>query len=49
MICHVGKRPVLQIGDHQVTGYDTAWIEIALMRAVVAADRDFRLKTSSRA
>jgi len=40
MICHVGNRPVLKVGDHQVAIYDTAWIETALHRATVAADRD---------
>ncbi|MEM9080945.1 MAG: hypothetical protein AAGC74_09675 [Verrucomicrobiota bacterium] len=40
MICLVGNRPVLQIGKYQIAGYDTEWIETALHRASVAADRD---------
>jgi hypothetical protein len=40
MICIAGKRPVLQVGNHQVVGYDVDWIETALDRASVAADRD---------
>ena len=40
MICLVGKRPVLQVGKHQIAGYGVDWIETALNRASVAADRD---------
>lgn len=40
MICLVGNRPVLQVGNHQIVGYDLDWIEVALNRASVAADRD---------
>ena len=40
MICLVGNRPVLQVGNHQIVGYGVDWIEIALDRASVAADRD---------
>ena len=40
MICLVGNRPVLQVGNHQIVGYGTEWIETALSRASVAADRD---------
>ena len=36
MICLVGNLPVLQVGRHQVIGYDTEWIDEALSRA---ADR----------
>ena len=39
MICLVGKLPVLQIGRHQVAGYDTGWIDIALQRAAKSCDR----------
>jgi hypothetical protein len=39
MICLIGKRPVLQVGNHQIIGYDVDWIETALDRASVAADR----------
>lgn len=40
MICLVGNRPVLQVGNHQIVGYGVDWIETALSRASVAADRD---------
>lgn len=40
MICLVGNRPVLQVGKHQIVGYGVDWIETALNRASVAADRD---------
>ena len=40
MICLVGNRPVLQVGNHQIVGYGVDWIETALNRASVAADRD---------
>ncbi|MDP0489438.1 MAG: hypothetical protein Q7Q71_00120 [Verrucomicrobiota bacterium JB023] len=40
MICLVGNRPVLQVGRYQIAGYDTDWIETALQRAAIAADRD---------
>ncbi len=39
MICLVGKLPVLKIGRHQVVGYDTHWIDLALKRAAVSCDR----------
>jgi hypothetical protein len=39
MICLVGKLPVLKVGRHQVAGYDTAWIDIALQRAAKCCDR----------
>ena len=40
MICLVGNRPVLQVGRHQVTGYDTAWLRETIMRGAVAAERE---------
>ncbi|MBK1831840.1 hypothetical protein JIN77_13985 [Verrucomicrobiaceae bacterium R5-34] len=40
MICIVGNRPVLQIGRHQVTGYDTAWLREAIHRGAIAAERE---------
>ncbi|GHC52064.1 hypothetical protein [Roseibacillus persicicus] len=40
MICLVGNRPVLQVGNHQIVGYGVTWIETALSRASIAADRD---------
>jgi hypothetical protein len=39
MICLVGKLPVLQIGRHQVAGYGTGWIDVALKRAAESSDR----------
>lgn len=39
MICLVGKLPVLKVGRHQVAGYDTAWIDVALKRAAKSCDR----------
>ncbi len=39
MICLVGKLPVLKIGRHQVAGYETEWIDVALQRAADACDR----------
>lgn len=40
MICIVGNRPVLQIGRHQVTGYDTQWLRSAILRGAKAAERE---------
>lgn len=40
MICLATNRPALQIGRHQVIGYDTAWLSTALHRAARAAERD---------
>ncbi len=40
MICLVGNLPVLQVGHHQVIGYETGWIDHALERAAIAADRE---------
>ena len=39
MICLVGKLPVLKVGRHQVSSYDTAWIDVALQRAAHSCDR----------
>ena len=39
MICLVGKFPVLKVGRHQVTGYGTEWIDLALKRAAESSDR----------
>lgn len=39
MICLVGKLPVLQVGRHQVVGYGTDWIDLALQRAAESCDR----------
>ena len=38
MIAFTGNRPVLQVGRHQVTHYDTAWLFEALQRAAADAD-----------
>ncbi len=38
MISLIGNRPALQIGRYQVIDYDTAWIDVALERAAVAAE-----------
>jgi hypothetical protein len=40
VICLAANRPALQIGRHQVIGYDTAWLSTALKRAAAAAERD---------
>ncbi|MDB4507085.1 hypothetical protein N9055_02595 [Akkermansiaceae bacterium] len=40
MICLVGNLPVLQVGRHQVVGYDTAWIDEALGRAADRCNRN---------
>ena len=39
MIFLVGKLPVLKVGRHQVSSYDTAWIDVALQRAAHSCDR----------
>jgi hypothetical protein len=39
MICLSGNLPVLQVGHHQVVGYDTGWIDEALARAAAMSDR----------
>jgi len=38
VIAFTGNRPVLQVGRHQVTHYDTAWLLEALQRAAADAD-----------
>jgi len=40
MICLVGNRPVLQIGRHQVTGYDTEWLRETIKHGAIAAERE---------
>lgn len=40
MIALIGNRPAIQVGNHQVHDYDTAWLGHALQRAAAAADRD---------
>ncbi len=39
MIALIGNRPVLQVGRHQVSCYDSQWLRDALCRAMHAADR----------
>ena len=42
VISLIGNRPALQIGHYQVIDYDTAWLDVALLRAARAADhQDF--------
>lgn len=38
MISFIGNRPALQIGPYQVIDYDMAWLDLALERAVEAAE-----------
>ncbi len=38
MISLIGNRPALQIGRYQVIDYDTAWLDLAIERAALAAD-----------
>ena len=40
MISLIGNRPALQIGRYQVIDYDTAWLDVALERAALAADHE---------
>jgi hypothetical protein len=39
VISLIGNRPALQVGRHQVIDYDTAWLDDALRRAALAAER----------
>ena len=39
MIALIGNRPVLQVGRHQVSCYDSQWLRDALCRAMHEADR----------
>jgi hypothetical protein len=40
VISLIGNRPALQIGRYQVIDYDTAWLDVALERAALAADHE---------
>ena len=40
MISLIGNRPALQIGRYQVIDYGTAWLDDALRRAALAAERE---------
>lgn len=40
MISLIGNRPALQIGRYQVIDYDTAWLDLALLRAAQAAEHE---------
>ena len=40
MIAILGNRPALQVGQHQIIDYDTAWLDVALQRAARAAKRE---------
>jgi hypothetical protein len=37
MICIAGNMPVLQVGDHQISDYDTYWIRRAIKNAALRA------------
>src|ERR1035437_10265705 len=40
MISLIGNRPALQIGRYQVIDYGTGWLDDALQRAALAAERE---------
>jgi len=40
MICLIGNLPVLQVGRHHVTGYDTLWIKTGIQDASRIAGRE---------
>lgn len=40
MICIAGNMPVLKIGEHQTTNYDTYWIRMAIEEAARRADQE---------
>ncbi len=40
MISFIGNRPAIQVGRHQVTDYDPAWLDDALRKAARAAEQD---------
>jgi len=40
MISFIGNRPAIQIGRYQVIDYDTAWLDVALKRAALAAEHE---------
>jgi hypothetical protein len=39
MICIAGNMPVLQIGEHQISDYDTYWIRRAIENAAIRANQ----------
>lgn len=39
MICIAGNMPTLQVGNHQVSDYETHWIRKAIQDAAVAAEQ----------
>ena len=39
MICIAGNMPVLQVGDHQISDYDTYWIRRAIENAAIRANQ----------
>lgn len=41
MICIAGNMPVLQVGEHQVTNYDTYWIRRAIENAAARANQPY--------
>jgi len=49
VIAFIANRPAIQIGRYQVIDYDTAWLDIALQRAALAAEHeDFPFVTDIR-
>jgi hypothetical protein len=40
VIAFIANRPALQIGRYQVIDYDTAWLDDAIRRAALAAERE---------
>jgi hypothetical protein len=49
VISFIGNRPAIQIGRYQVIDYDTAWLDLALKRAALAAEHeDFPFVTDIR-
>jgi hypothetical protein len=39
MICIAGNMPVLQVGEHQISNYDTYWIRRAIENASIRANQ----------
>lgn len=41
MICIAGNMPVLQVGEHQISNYDTYWIRRAIENASIRANQPY--------
>lgn len=41
MICIAGNMPVLQVGEHQISDYDTYWIRRAIENAALRANQPY--------